>query len=103
MAVIPSLDLVIHALMIMLIDLKTIQRTKRSIYELSPNHLITTPTITEAYIYTDIFLSGSKSTLVEDLQTGPWYSYYSVDYHPAGHNRLLKFSEGRIGCGYISI
>jgi len=98
-----TLDIAIDALLPMLIELKTIQRAKRSIYELAPSYFITSPIVTEAYIYTDIFLSGSKSALVENLRSGPWYSFYSVDYHPGIHKNLLKFSEGKIGGGYISI
>jgi hypothetical protein len=98
-----TLDIAIDALIPMLIELGTIQRSKVSLYEIAPSHLILTPLITESYIYTDIFLSGSKSILVEDLQTRPWYSYYPVEYVPTIHKRLLKFSEGRIGGGYISI
>ncbi len=98
-----TLDIAIDALLPMVIELETIQRAKRSIYELSTNHLITTPIIAEAYIYTDIFLSGSKSILVEDIHSSPWFSFNTVEYIPAIHKRLLRYTEGRIGGGYIAI
>ena len=98
-----TLDIALDALLPMLIELGTIQRAKMSIYELAPHYSIQTPIFTDLFIYTGIKLSGSKSILLEELRTRPWYEYYSVDYKKEVHNKMLAFSEARIGGGYLSI
>ncbi|MCW3070481.1 MAG: hypothetical protein JWO44_371 [Bacteroidetes bacterium] len=98
-----TLDIALDALLPMLIELGAIQRAKMSIYELAPHSVLQASILTELFIYTDIRLSGSKSILLQELTTRPWYEYYSVEYKKEIHNKLLTFSEARIGGGYISI
>jgi hypothetical protein len=98
-----TLDIALDALLPMLIELGTIQRAKKSIYELAPHSTLQAAILTEVFIYTDIKLSRSKSILFQELTTRPWYEYYSVEYKKEIHNKLLAFSEARIGGGYISI
>ena len=98
-----TLDIAIDALIPMTIELETIWRSKMSIYELSSPNVLILPITMEAFVYTDIKLSGSKSILTDDILTRPWYMYRKVTYNRATHNKILKFSESRIGGGYISI
>jgi hypothetical protein len=98
-----TLDIAIDALMPMSIELEMIKRAKLSIYEIRPPFSLNLPITSEAFIYTDIKLSGSKSIVIDDIHTRSWYMFRNVSYNQLLHNKILKFSEGRIGGGYISI
>jgi hypothetical protein len=98
-----TLDIAIDALIPMLIELETIQRAKISIYELFPANTLNLTLTVESYIYTDIKLSGSKSILLDEIHSRPWYLFRSISYNQIHHCKILKFSEGRIGGGYINI
>lgn len=95
--------LAVDALIPMLIELGAIQRVKHGIYGQSPQKLIQTSIIVEAYIYTDIFLSGSRTILVSDTVSRPWYQFFVVNYSNLTHNKLLKFTDAPIGGGYLGI
>lgn len=98
-----TLDIAIDALMPMLIELETIQRAKISIYELSLPSKLDLPISIEAFIYADIKLSGSKSILAEEIRTRPWFIYRHLFYDKTLNNKIIKFSDSRIGGGYLSI
>jgi hypothetical protein len=98
-----TLDIAIDALIPMAIELETIKRTKISIYELYLPFALNLPITTEAFIYADIKLSGSKSILIDDTMTRSWYMFRTISYNQSLHNKILKFSEAKIGGGYISI
>ena len=91
-----SFDMALDSLLIMIIDLDIVKRVKRSIYTLGATKTVRTPLISESYIYTDIKLSGSKTVLVEDLQSRPWYLFSRVEYQAQNHNRLLRLAEGKL-------
>jgi len=97
-----TLDIAIDALIPMIIELGTIKRTKRSIYEIEDIKSIKNPFISELLIYTDIKLSGSKTILLEDLQVRPWYMYFAPEVN-ISRLTILKHSESRLGGGYIGI
>lgn len=95
--------LAVDALIPMLIELGAIRRVKMGIYEQSPPKVILTAIIAEAYIYTDIFLSGSRTILVSDTISRPWYQYFVVNYSNLTLTKLLKFTDAPIGGGYLGI
>jgi hypothetical protein len=97
-----TLDIAIDALIPMIIELGTIKRTKISIYEIEEKKTIKNPFISEAFIYTDIKLSGSKTILLEDLQVRPWYMYFTPEIN-LNKLTILKHSESRLGGGYIGL
>ena len=98
-----SFDIALDSLIIMIVELDIVKRVKRSLYSQSEIKTLHTPCICEAYIYADIKMSGSKTVLLEDIDTRPWFIYNKVEYKAQKHTHLLKFSEGRIGGGYIGI
>lgn len=98
-----TLYVALDAIMPMMIELNTIKREKTGIYVKGDAINIKNPSIAEIYIYADIFLSGSKSISKEDVSYRSWFFFNQVDYKPEVHNKLLKFTEGRIGGGYIGV
>ena len=97
-----SLFNAIDALLPMLVELKIIKRTKLSIYEREPKKEIKKPIISELLIYTDIKSSGSKTILFDDLLSRPWYMYFEPVLN-LNKLSILKYSESRIGGGYVSV
>lgn len=98
-----AFDIAIDAIIPMLIELGAIQRMRISIYGQLPQLTLCTPIVSEAYIYTDIKLSGSKTILVLDTLSRPWYQFFVVNYSKLTHNQLLKFTDAPIGGGYLGI
>lgn len=93
----------VDAVIPMIIELGAVERIKISLYSLSEKTVITHPVIKELIIFTDIKLSGSKSILVDDIQYRPWYMYFEINLSTQHTFRLFKYSEGRIGKGYLTI
>lgn len=98
-----TLDVALDALVPMIIELGTVERVKISLYSLSEKSFITHPAIKELIILTDIKLSGSKSILVDDLQYRPWYMFFEISLGKQLKFSLIKYSESRIGQGYLTI
>lgn len=98
-----TLDVALDAIIPMMIELNTIKREKTGIYIKGDTLNIRNHLIAELYIYSDIFLSGSKSINKDDVSYRAWFFFNQVDFKPEVHNRLLKFTEGRVGGGYISL
>lgn len=98
-----TLDIALDAIIPMMIELNTMIREKTGIYIKGEILNIKHPMLAELYVYTDIFLSGSKSINRDDVTHRGWYFFNHVDYKPEVHNKILKFSEGRVGGGYIGI
>jgi len=98
-----TLDIALDALVPMIIELGTVERVKISLYSLSKKTVITHPVIKELIIYTDIKLSGSKSILVDDLLYRPWYMFFEISLGKKHNYTLFKYSESRIGQGYLTI
>ncbi len=98
-----TLAVALDALMPMLIELNTIERVKIGLYKRGPVMRLSNPMVTELYIYTEILLSGSKSIIYDDIKQRPWFYFFEVDYKKDIHKKFLKYSEGRLGGGYISI
>ncbi len=98
-----TLDIALDALIPMLIDLDAIGREKAGIYSLGFPTPLNTPIVSDAYIYADIKCSGSKSILVQDIISRPWYVFHPVQYDKLKHKYLVQFVEGRIGGGYVTL
>lgn len=98
-----TLDIALDAIIPMMIELNTIKREKTGIYVKGNSLNIKNHIIAELYIYSDIFLSGSKSINRDDVSYRAWFFFNQVDFKPEVHNKLLKFTEGRIGGGYIGL
>lgn len=98
-----TLDIALDALVPMIIELSIIERVKISIYSLSEKTIITHPIIKELIIFTDIKLSGSKSILIDDIQYRPWYMFFEINLNNQHNYSLFKYSESRIGQGYLTI
>lgn len=99
-----TVDIAIDALLPMIIELNTIKRDKISLYSLSNKLVITNKFISELVVYTDIKLSGSKSTLIDDLNFKPWYSYFNnPTITPDKFDLLISFKDSAVGKGYLTI
>jgi hypothetical protein len=76
---------------------------KVGIYSLlSPVHS-QIPLLCELCVYTDIKLSESNSILLEETEVRPFYMFIDIALPKPADFRLLKFSEGIIGRGYITV
>jgi hypothetical protein len=91
-----SLELGIYSVIPMLLELKQLKRTKRSIYKAEPNYKILHPVIQEIYLYTDIYLSGSKSILKNDTLHRPWYVFNNLPTELTFRTSLLKSDDDYI-------
>lgn len=98
-----TMDIALDALLPMIIELDTVKRVKISLYSKAETAIISNPYIQELITYTDIKLSGSKSILLEDLSHRPWYMYFDVKPLKKKQLTLLKYSEGVVGGGYLTI
>jgi hypothetical protein len=98
-----TMDIALDALLPMIIELDTVKRDKISLYSKAERAVITNPFIQELITYTDIKLSGSKSILLEDVSHRPWYMYFEVKPIKEQKHTLLKYSEGVVGGGYLTI
>jgi hypothetical protein len=98
-----TLDIAIDAMIPMAINLDTIQRSRTAFYEALPAKAILHPIIAEIYLYADIFCSGTKSVLKDEISTRPWYCFYQPQAYKPGVGSLANYSSGMIGGGYIGI
>ncbi len=99
-----SVDLAIDALLPMIIELNTIKRDKISLYSLGNKLVITNKFISELIIFSDIKLSGSKSTLFDDLSYKPWYSYFDIPVAASDQfSYLISKKDSAVGKGYLTI
>lgn len=99
-----TVDIAIDALLPMIIELNTIKRDKVSIYSSATKLSISNKFITELIIFTDIKLSNSKSTLINDLNYKPWYLYFNISaIADIKFNYLISKKDSEVGKGYITI
>ncbi len=98
-----TLDIAIDALMTMLVELGALSRVKIGFYTRGERPRITNKAVSELYIATDIRLSGSKSIVLDEINHRSWFYFYRVDLNEKAPVGLLKFTEGRIGRGYLSL
>lgn len=98
-----TLEIALDALLPMLIDLNIIQREKAGIYIIGKPVEVHTSIIVEACIYADIKCSGSKSILVQDLGSRPWFLYFPVRWDKQMQAHLIHYVEAQIGGGYLTI
>lgn len=98
-----TMDIALDALLPMIIELDTIKRDKISLYSKAEKAVVSNPFIQELITYTDIKLSGSKSILLEDVSHRPWHMYFEVKPLKEQKQVLLKYSEGVVGGGYLTI
>ena len=99
-----TVDIAIDALLPMIIELKTTNRDKISIYSKAPKLAVNNLFAYEVVIYTDIKLSGSKSILYSEIKHRPWYDYF--DFSPlysAPTSILILKKDSSIGEGYLTI
>jgi hypothetical protein len=99
-----TVDIAIDALLPMIIELSTIKRDKLGIYSIAERNKITNKIIAEAIVYSDIKLSDTKSILIDDINTKPWYSYFDMkNIVISDFTHLLQKRESSIGKGYLTI
>lgn len=98
-----TMDIALDALLPMIIELAIIKRDQIGLYSKADKAIINYSFIQELITYTDIKLSGSKSILLEDVSHRPWYMYFEVKSVKEQKQTLLKYSEGVVGGGYLTI
>jgi len=98
-----TLDIAIDALMTMLVELGALSRVKIGVYTCGERPRIANMAVSELYIATDIRLSGSKSILLDEINHRSWFYFFRVDLNEKAPIGLLRFTEGRVGGGYLSL
>lgn len=93
----------IEAVLPMLIEMGAIVRRKPGIYALGEPTKLTNPLVAEIYLFADIQCSGSKSILLSDIESRPWFLFHPVVYDQNTPKYLVRYSEGQIGGGYLGI
>jgi hypothetical protein len=93
----------IEAVLPMLLELGAIQRQRPGIYVLAEPTKLNNPVVAEIYLFADIQCSGSKSVLLSDIESRPWFLFHPVVYDQEMPKYLVRYSEGRIGGGYLGI
>lgn len=93
----------IEALIPTLIEMRLINRKKAGLYSFGEKLVVAHPFISEFIVYTDIKLSGSKSILLDDIKHRSWYMFFEINFGKQTNYHLLKFSESRLGQGYLTI
>lgn len=87
-----SLEIGVYSLLPMFIELELIKRIKRGFYEKNDAYEISHPIIKEIYVYSDIYLSGSKSILTSDIEYRSWYFYNKVYLKNKFQTKLIQNS-----------
>jgi len=99
-----AMDIAITETIPFLIECGVIKRMKLGIYALDSMLSIRNKFLTELIVYIDIFLSGSKSILIDDLSFKPWYSYFDISsINPELFNLLISKKDSAVGKGYLTI
>jgi hypothetical protein len=99
-----TVDIAIDALLPMVIELKAIKRAKVSIYNLGDRLVVRNNFLLELLVYTDIILSGSKSTLISDLSFRPWLMFFDLpQLNNFDFKNLIAKRDSAIGQGYLTI
>jgi hypothetical protein len=98
-----TVDVAIDALLPMIIELKTIKREKLGLYSHGDKLVVTQHYIDELVIYTDIRLSGSKSILIDDLESRAWYTYFDRRAVSVTYGTLVSKKDSVIGKGYLTV
>ena len=87
-----------------IIECGIIERTKVGIYSVGCKLPITSKTVSELIVFTDIKLSNSKSILIDEMGYKPWYAFFDLLNVPnANFNVLLAKRDSAVGLGYITI
>ena len=98
-----TLDIALDALLPMLIELGVMQREKTGIYAACPPYVPRLSISSVLYIYADLHCSGSKSILLDDLQSRPWYRFCTVRFDVQAARYVLRLVEGSVGGGYVGL
>jgi len=99
-----AMHIAITEIIPLLIECGVIKRDKMGIYSRETKLTIYNKYIAELIIYTDIKLSGSKSTLIDDLNHRPWYLYFEIStFNTDNFNLLISKKDSSIGGGYLKI
>ena len=84
-------------------EIRLINMKNVGLYSIGEKLEVTHPFISEFIVYTDIKLSGSKSILLDDIKHRSWYMFFEISFGKQTNYHLLKFSESRLGQGYLTI
>src|ERR1035437_833979 len=87
----------------MLVEYGILNRYKIGVYELATQKEIQNDYLNEMYAYADIKLSESKSILLDDIDHRPWYLYFKIHIGKNQNIGLIKYTESRIGHGYLMV
>lgn len=95
----------IFSLIPMLIEMNLLKRDKPGLYSSAKRSIIQDRWISDIYIETYLKGLKTKTILIEDMDSHPWFYFYKPDinYIFSNNDSMLQFKESRIGGGYISI
>jgi len=99
-----AMHIAITEIMPFLIECGLVQRIKMGLYSLDSKLVVKNRLVMELIIYTDIFLSGSKSILLDDLNFKPWYLYFdTTQLKDDQYKFLISKKDSAVGKGYLTI
>jgi len=97
-----SVHIAIDEVMPLLIEMNLFKKPKNGLFRKHLNMQSKSEFLRELVVYTDIFLSGSKTILVEDIKFNPFFNYFSLKPEPQYQHLVTKIS-GSLGQGYLKI
>ena len=99
-----SMHIGVDETMPLILDVGLLERVKTGLFCKSPKLKISIQLAAEIVIYTDIVLSSSKTVLIEDLVSNPWYLFFDIStFADSKFNIILSTKEVSLGKGYLSV
>jgi hypothetical protein len=87
-----------------LIETGIIERPKPGIFKKSESLKTTNQFVSELIVFTDLKLSNSKSTLVEEMTFRPWYSFFEISMmNVEKPSFLIIKKDNGLGSGYLTL
>jgi hypothetical protein len=83
----------INAVVPMLIELNVVKRPKVGFYERIEKQQIHSQLVKELFIHTELSVTNSKSILLTDISTNPWFSCFDFGLIDVGQLKMLSSSE----------
>jgi hypothetical protein len=99
-----SMHIGVDETMSLILDVGLLERVKTGLFRMSPKLKISVQLAAEIVIYTDIILSSSKTVLIEDLVSKPWYLFFDIStFADSKFNIILSTKEVSLGKGYLFV
>lgn len=99
-----AMHIAVTEILPLIIECGIIDRVKLGLYSVGSTLPVNNKAVSELVVFTDIKVSESKSTLIDELVYKPWYTYFDLSsVSPADFRILLSRKDSAVGKGYLTI